>query len=354
MTSVPPRRAGRGSTLAGYHSPQVEAEVRLNTNESPYPPPAPFVDALADEVRRISWHRYPDRQARALREAVAAFHQVGADNVFCANGSNEVIQSLLLALGGPGRAAALFAPTYQLHTHISEVTATPLEEHRRRPDFGLDPTETQRACAEDPAVVFLCSPNNPTGTVDSPEEIASVVAAAPGLVLVDEAYGEFSATSVLPQAARSDSLAVCRTFSKVWSLAGLRLGFLVGPQWLVEELERVVLPYHLSAFTQAAGLAALRFPEEMAERVLALTVERERIFDALRSRPDVEVWPSGANFLLFRPADGDGAGLWKRLLERSVLVRDFSSRDWLEGCLRVTMGTPKEDDRFLEALDASL
>jgi histidinol-phosphate aminotransferase len=171
--------------------------------------------------------------------------------------------------------------------------------------------------------------------------------------LVDEAYGEFSPTSALPRAVASDTLAVCRTFSKVWSLAALRLGFLVGPAWLVEEMEKVALPYHLSAFTQAAGLAALRFPDEMRDRVANLTAERDRLFTELSGRPAVHVWPSGANFLLFRPMDGDGQGVWERLLEHSVLVRNFASRAGLEGCLRVTVGTAHENDRFLEALDAA-
>jgi histidinol-phosphate aminotransferase len=344
----------RVSSLEGYHSPQVDVEVRLNTNESPYPPPAGYLEVLTEEMRRISWNRYPDRSAVSLREGLASFHGVDPAQVFCANGSNEVIQCLLLARGGPGRRAALFEPTYQLHSHISEITATPVAASWRKADFHLDLDVVKAACSEGADVLFLCSPNNPTGTVDSPEEIEVVSDMAPGLVLVDEAYGEFAPASAMGRAAESDRLLVCRTFSKVWSLAALRLGFLVGPSWLVAELEKVTLPYHLSAFTQVAGLSALRFPDEMHERVKALIVERERMYAELSARSDVEVWPSGANFLLFRPADRDGAGLWERLLARSVLVRDFSARRAIEGCLRVTVGTPEEDDRFLEALDASL
>ena len=344
----------RASSLAGYHSPQVDVDVRLNTNESPYPPPPGFVEALAEEVRRIQWHRYPDRDAVALREAVASFYEVGAESVFCANGSNEVIQCVLLAIGGADRHVALFDPTYQLHTHIADITGMPVRTYRRDPDFTLDMSEVEHACREQPALVFACSPNNPTGTVEEPDDLHRLVARAPGLVLVDEAYGEFATTTLLARAATEESLAVSRTFSKVWSLASLRLGFLVGPPSLVEDLRAVALPYHLSAFTQAAGLAALRFPDEMRERIAIITAERERLFAALAAKDNVEVWPSGANFLLFRPRHGDGAALWRRLLDRSVLVRDFSSRPLLEGCLRVSVGTPEENDRFLEALDASL
>lgn len=344
----------KNKLIEGYHSPQVAADVRLNTNESPYAPPPGFVDVLAEEVRRIAWNRYPDRGAAALREAVGAFHGVGSEHVFCANGSNEVIQSMLLAFAGPVGAAAVFIPTYQLHTHISNVTATPVITRSRLANFRLDMAEVEAACSEGPAVVFACSPNNPTGTVEDRADLARLVDLAPGLVLVDEAYGEFCQATVLAEAAASERLSVSRTFSKVWSLAALRLGYLVGAAALVTELERVALPYHLSAFAQAAGLAALRFPDEMRDRVARLVAERERLHAELSRRASVDVWPSGANFLLFRPHDGDGAGLWHRLLARSVLVRDCSGWPGLDGYLRVTVGTELEDDRFLEALDASV
>jgi histidinol-phosphate aminotransferase len=183
--------------------------------------------------------------------------------------------------------------------------------------------------------------------------VESVVERAPGLVVVDEAYGQFAPWSALELVDESVPLVVTRTYSKTWSMAAARLGYLIGPAWLVAELEKVVLPYHLDAVTQAAGRVALRFTDEMEARVAELVEERGRLSAALGDL-DVDVWPSGANFVLFRPRERDGAVVWQRLLDRSVLVRDCSSWPRLEGCLRVTIGTPAEDDAFLAALEDAL
>lgn len=347
MISVRPDLA----LMAGYHSPQVEVKVRLNTNESPYPPPQAWVEAVREELGAIAFHRYPDREAKALRIALAELHGVGPDQVFCANGSNEVLQSLCLAYGGTGRTAAVFEPTYALHSHIARVTGTAVAVGERRPaDFGLDPAEAERVLAEAaPAITFLCSPNNPTGTVDPPELLERALAAAPGLVVVDEAYGQFAPRSALELVDGRRPLVVTRTYSKTWSMAAARLGYLVGPPEVVAACESVVLPYHLDAFKQVAGRLALSFRDEMEGRVAALVAERERLFAALAVLP-VETWPSGANFLLLRPRERDGAEVWRALVERSVLVRDCSSWPRLAGCLRVTVGTPEEGDAFLAAL----
>jgi histidinol-phosphate aminotransferase len=201
----------------------------------------------------------------------------------------------------------------------------------------------------EPAITFLCSPNNPTGVIDATEVVEAALAAAPGLVVVDEAYGQFTSTSALPLVADDRPLVVTRTFSKTWSMAGCRLGYLVAPAEIVAGAERAVLPYHLDWGTQIAGRLAVRFTAEMEERVSALVAERERIAAALHGLP-VDTWPSGANFILFRPQDVDATTVWKGLVERSVLVRDCSSWPGLDGCLRVTVGTPAEDDAFLSAL----
>ena len=336
--------------LEGYHSPQVDVAVRLNTNESPVPPPAAWRDALAAELSRVEWHRYPDRAATELRAAIAAFHGVDAAQVFAANGSNEVIQSVCLAYGGPGRTAAVFEPTYRMHSQIAWVTGTAVAVGGRGPDLALDLAEVGRVlAAAAPAVTFLCSPNNPTGMVDPPEVVEEVAATAPGVVLVDEAYGQFADRSALELVDEDRPVVVTRTYSKTWSMAGARLGYLVGPSWLVAELEKVVLPYHLDTAKQIAGRLALRFEPEMRERVAGLVAERERVVAGLARLP-VEQWPSGANFVLFRPTTADGRAVWHGLLERSVLVRDCTDWPGLDGCLRVTVGTPAEDDAFLSAL----
>ncbi len=336
--------------LEGYHSPQVDVAVRLNTNESPVPPPAAWRDALAAELSRLEWHRYPDRAATGLREAIAGIHGVDPAQVLAANGSNEVIQLLCLAYGGPGRSAAVFEPTYRMHSQIASITGTAVAVGGRAPDFALDLGEVGRVLdAAAPALTFLCSPNNPTGVVDPPEAVREVAEAAPGLVVVDEAYGQFAERSALELVDESRNVVVTRTYSKTWSMAAARLGYLVGPSWLVAELDKVVLPYHLDAAKQVAGRLALRFEPEMRERVAGLVAERERLVAGLARLP-VEQWPSGANFVLFRPTAADGRAVWQGLLERSVLVRDCTGWPGLDGCLRVTVGTRAEDDAFLAAL----
>jgi len=334
----------------GYHSPQVQVAVRLNTNESPYPPPAGFVAALAEAVAATAFHRYPDREAAALRAALAELHGVRPDQVFCANGSNEVLQTVLLAYGGPGRAAAVFEPTYALHAHIARLTRTEVVVGDRAPGWRLDVTEVRRVlAAAEPAVTFVCSPNNPTGGAEPAEAVAEVAAAATGLVVLDEAYAQFSPWSALSLVADDGRVVVTRTYSKTWSMAAARLGYLIGPAPVVAELERRALPYHLDALKQAAGRLALAHRAEMEARVAAVAAERERLAAGLAGL-DVQVWPSDANFVLFRPRSGEGAAVWRGLLDRSVLVRDCSSWPRLAGCLRVTVGTPAEDDAFLAAL----
>jgi histidinol-phosphate aminotransferase len=356
--TVPPVRDDLAE-LEGDHSPQVDVRVRLNTNESPYPPPPGWRDAWLEELAAVPFHRYPDRRARALRAAIAELHGVEPSQVLAAKGSNEVLQALCLAYGGPGRYVAAFEPTYALHSHIARITGTGVALGERRGDFTLDLDEVRRVLADaQPVITFLTTPNNPTGLVEPPEVVEAVLAAAPGLVVVDEAYAQFAPWSALSLLAGDRSrgsghaapaLVVTRTFSKTWAMAGMRLGYLVGPAEVVEACERVLLPYHLDAATQAAGRLALRYQAEMEARVAAIVEERERVVAALRGLP-VDVWTSGANFVLFRPRRLDGATVWKGLVERSVLVRNCSSWPRLEGCLRVTIGTPDEDDAFLAAL----
>jgi histidinol-phosphate aminotransferase len=334
----------------GYHSAQVEVPVRLNTNESPLPPPPDWSRRLAEEVTRLAWNRYPDRSASALREALAGLHGVAPEQVFAANGSNEVLQSLCLAYGGPGRAAAVFEPTYALHSHIAHLTSTRVVEGRRRPDFALDLEEVEAVhAAHRPAITFVCSPNNPTGRAEDRDAVRAVLAGAPGLVVVDEAYGQFADWSALAWVDDATPLVVTRTFSKTWSMAAARLGYLVGPAEVVAALDRVALPYHLDALKQAAGRLALEYVGEMEKRVALIVSERRRLAAALDSMA-VEAWPSQANFILFRPQRRKGPEVWAGLLERGVLVRDTSGWPGLEGSLRVTVGTPAEDDSFLAAL----
>jgi histidinol-phosphate aminotransferase len=340
------------SLRQGYHSPQVAVEVRLNTNESPFPPPELWREALAEELRGIEFHRYPDRAAWELRKALADLHGVVPEAVFCANGSNEVLQSVCLGYGGPGRRALTFEPTYALHSHIAHLTGTGVVEAARRPDFLLDPTGVAAVLAETrPDICFLCSPNNPTGLAEDREMVEQVLQEAPGLVVVDEAYGQFADWTALDLVADDRPLVVTRTYSKTWAMAGVRLGYLIGPPAMVEVLDRVALPYHLDAMKQAAGRLALRFTDEMEARVATIVAERGRLLDGLQ-RLGMTTWPSQANFVLWRPEHHAAGDVWRGLLEHSVLVRDCSGWPRLAGCLRVTVGTPHENDRFLSAVAA--
>ena len=339
--------------MQGYHSPQLDVEVRLNTNESPEPPPLEFREAVTQAISSVDWHRYPDRSATKLRTRIGEFHGVGPDQVFAANGSNEVLQTLFLTYGGAGRSAAVFEPTYALHSHIGRVTGTSVVTGERGLDFALDISEVKRVVEScRPDLTFLCTPNNPTGVVDTLGDVADIcelISATGGLLCVDEAYGQFSEHATMSLLGNDVPLAVLRTYSKTWAMAGARLGYLIGPDWLVCELEKSVLPYHLNAITQIAGTLALDYGDVMQQRVQRLVAERERIAVELRNL-GLEVWPSGANFMLFRATNTSGEVIWQKLLDHSVLVRNCASWPRLKDCLRVTVGTPQENNRFLEAL----
>jgi histidinol-phosphate aminotransferase len=363
---VPPARGAESppavrpdlAALTGYHSAQVEVEVRLNTNESPLSPPPEWLDAFTAGLATLELNRYPDRDATELRRALGETHGVGPDQVFCANGSNEVLQSLLLAYGGPARSAALFEPTYTLHRHIARVTGTAVAAGSRTDRYALDLGEVARVVdAHHPVITFLCSPNNPTGRAEPLDQIRAVVDITPDLVVVDEAYGQFAPSSAMELVRRggagSSRVVVVRTFSKTWAMAGLRLGYLIGAPEVVQACEMVALPYHLDAAKQLAGRLALQFVDEMETRVAMINEERGRITAAFSTLP-VEAWPSDANFILFRPTRREARQVWADLLDASVLVRDCSQWPGLAGCLRVTVGLPAENDRFLAALNESL
>lgn len=339
--------------MEGYHSPQLDVSIRLNTNEAPEPPPAEFVERLASAVADIAWHRYPSRAASGLRERIAEVEGVQPAQVFAANGSNEVLQTLLLAYGGAGRSSLTFEPTYALHAHISRLAGGTVVEVDRTDDFEVDLDAAAAAIAEHrPAVTFLCSPNNPTGMSEDRSTVEAVLAMVhevDGLLVVDEAYGQFAPWSAISLVDDDRSLVVTRTFSKTWSMAAARLGYAVGPAWLVEELDKVALPYHLDAAKQIAGTLALDYVDEMTARVASLVEERGRVVAAL-AQLDLDQWPSGANFVLFRPRSVSGADVWQALVDRSILVRNCASWPRLDDCLRLTLGTPEENDAFLAAL----
>ena len=334
-----------------YDSPQLEVAARLNTNECPLPLPEGFSDDLAAAVRELPLNRYPDGEMSALRGALAARTGHVIDGVWTANGSNEILTQLLMAYGGAGRRAALFEPTYLLHRRLCWLTQTEIAERRLDPPFEIDEGAVAWAGASDADVVFVCSPNNPTGNTQTLDAIRSLASASNGLVIVDEAYVEFGGETALPLVAEHPNVAVVRTFSKAFALAGARIGYALASPEVVGDLRRVRLPYHLSALTQAAGLTALRHEDEAAAGLDAIRAERDRIVRALSEIDGATVFPSQANFVLFQPP-GDAKALWQGLLDRGVLVRDLT--DVMPNALRVTAGTTHEVDLFLKALEEVL
>ena len=335
--------------LEPYESPQPEVPVRLNTNECPHPLPDAFLNELAAAVRELPLHRYPDGNMRRLLRELAATAMHPLEGVWAANGSNEILTQLLLAYGGPGRRAVVFEPTYLLHRRLCMLTYTEVEELRLDGGFELADAQVGAAIAAAPDIVFVCSPNNPTGNA---QPLSSIVAIAQGLpdslVIVDEAYGEFApAGSAQALIAGNPNIAITRTFSKAFALAGARLGYALAAPAVIEDLRRVRLPYHLSALTQAAGLVALRHRGDASALLGAIRVQRDRITRELRSNAGVTVYPSDANFVLFVPP-GNATDVWQALLDRGVLVRDLTAV--VPNALRVTAGTEVETGRFLDAI----
>ncbi|MFI8998215.1 histidinol-phosphate transaminase [Streptomyces sp. NPDC053542] len=347
-----------------YGAPQLDVPVRLNTNENPYPLPEPLVQRIAERVTEAArdLNRYPDRDAVELRTELARYlsrtggHEVTKDQVWAANGSNEVIQQLLQTFGGPGRSAIGFEPSYSMHGLISRGTGTEWISGPRNDDFTIDVEAAKKSIAErKPDVVFICSPNNPTGTAVAAETVLALYEAAQAakadtagaLVVVDEAYGEFShRPSLLPLIEGRPNLVVSRTMSKAFGAAGLRLGYLAADPAVVDAVQLVRLPYHLSSVTQATALAALEHTDTLLKYVEQLKTERDRIVDELRAI-GCEVVDSDANFVQFGRFD-DQHTAWQAILDQGVLVRDNGVPGWL----RVTAGTPAENDAFLDAVRA--
>jgi len=348
----PPLRPDLHS-LSAYLAPQIEAPVRLNTNECPYPPPEAFSRELAEAVARIPFHRYPDRDAAALRKGLAELSGHPVEGVWAANGSNEVIQHLCLAYGGPGRGALLFEPTYSLHRLIPRMVGMEIVEGRLGEGFRIDGRALDAVAEHAPSIVFVCSPNNPTGNAQPADLVAPLCEAAEGLVIVDEAYGEFGGGSAQALLQEHENLVVVRTFSKAFSMAAVRLGYALASPGVVEDLAKVRLPYHLSALTQAAGEVALLHMGAARALLARIAEQRDRVLRELDEVEGVEAFPSHANFVLFRTV-AEAPALWRALLDRGVLVRDVSAYPGLERCLRVTAGTLEETGAFLTALPEAL
>ncbi|MFE3444668.1 histidinol-phosphate transaminase [Nocardia sp. NPDC059180] len=351
LADLPLRDSLRGHTP--YGAPQPVVAVRLNTNESPHPPSEAMIDDLMASIRAVATelHRYPDRDAVALRGDLAAYVarqtgvEVDAGNVWAANGSNEILQQVLLAFGGPGRRALGVAPAYSMYRIAAECLATEWISVAGGADSSLDIEHTLDQIIEHrPDIVFVTIPNNPTGALLGHADLERLLRSAPGLVVVDEAYAEFSAApSAIGLLEKYPAkLVVTRTLSKALALAGARVGYLVATPAVIEAVLLVRLPYHLSTLTQTAARVALRHTDETLVRAATVVSERARVAKSLRDI-GFRVHDSEANFLVFG-SFSDAPRTWQRYLEHDVLIRDVG----IPQNLRVTIGTPEENDRFLE------
>jgi len=346
--------------MSPYGAPQVAASAQLNTNENPFAPSAALVAAIAKRVAEVSatLNRYPDRDAIALRAGLAKYitTQTGVafepSNLWAANGSNEIIQSIFLAFG---RESALgFTPSYSMHPLIAKVTSVDWLDGKRREDHSLDiAVAVQQVLSSKPTLTFITTPNNPTGSVvkiSEISELAKAVASVGGLLVVDEAYAEFSSeTSAVTLIAQYPNVIVIRTMSKAFAFAGARLGYLIADPAVIQALQLVRLPYHLSAITQAVAEVALSFSDELLAGVDTLIAQRG-VVQAGLTKLGLTITPSAANFLLFGGFNQPADQIWQKLLDRGILIRDVG----LLGQLRVTIGTAAENQAFLSALSQVL
>lgn len=355
VEDLPLRDELRGKSA--YGAPQLHVAYQLNTNENPYSPSEELIADLIAEVRKISrdLNRYPERDAVELRESLARYItrqtgvEVNKEQVWAANGSNEILQQLLQAFAGPGRKALGFTPSYSMHPILSSGTQTEFVECPRAEDFTIDIDSALESIDKHaPDVVFITTPNNPTGDVTSLADIEKLIQAAPGIVIVDEAYAEFSpspsAVTLLEK--YPTKLVVSRTMSKAFDFAGGRLGYFIAAPAFIEAVMLVRLPYHLSSLTQAAAVVALRHSEDTLSTVAKLSAERDRVVEGL-DKLGYKVIPSESNFVFFGEFQ-DQHEAWKLFLERDVLIRDVG----IAGFLRTTVGLPAENDAFLEAAAA--
>lgn len=353
LDDLPLRSDLRGKSP--YGAPQLDVPVRLNTNENPHPPTRALIDDLTASVAAVAGdlHRYPDRDAVALRTDLAAYltaqtgTQLTVENLWAANGSNEILQQLLQAFGGPGRSALGFVPSYSMHPIISDGTQTAWLVANRADDFSLDIDVAVAAIGErSPDIVFVASPNNPSGQSVPLDDLRRLLdAMSTGVMIVDEAYGEFSSQ---PSAVRlideyPTRLVVSRTMSKAFAFAGGRLGYLAAAPAVIDAMLLVRLPYHLSSVTQAAARAALRHADDTLGSVATLIAERNRVTESL-SDMGFRVIDSDANFVLFGDF-ADAPATWQRYLDAGILIRDVG----ISGYLRVTIGLAEENDAFLAA-----
>jgi len=338
--------------LVAYDVKDVRADVMLHANENPHNLPGELLDKLAERVRnQIDFNRYPDPMTPKLRALVAEANGLEPSNVLVGNGGDEIIMNVVLAWGGHGRTLVDMPPTFAMYGIDARVTGTSVIEVPRGPEFEIDRDAVLKVLANsDPDIVVVANPNNPTGTIADERVLLEILEATDALVLVDEAYFEFSRTTMRPHMDRHPNLAILRTLSKAFSFAALRCGYLLANEHVISELTKVRQPYSVNRFTQMAATLAYRDRMVFEAGVRETMRVRDRLAHGLDALTGVEVFPSEANFVLFKVEHA--SAVWRDLLHNhSILIRDVSRTPGLEDCLRVTVGTEDEIERFLKAMD---
>ncbi len=339
--------------LNAYHVPQASGMIKLDAMENPYQWPEKIVDEWLAMLRDVSLNRYPDPSPRLLMRRLRDFFAVPADmEVMLGNGSDELIQMIAMAISGPGRRALAADPAFSMYRMISIYAGLEFGSVRLKPeDFTLDIAAMLRAIGDArPALILIDYPNNPSGCLFDTAALRAVIEAAPGLVVVDEAYHAFSGATLMPWLREYPNLLILRTLSKM-GLAGLRLGMVAGPAAWIRELDKIRLPYNVNALSQVSAEFALGHRDILDQQAKRIIEDRERLYQTLCGFKGLRVWPSHANFILFRAPAGRGDEVFLGLRDRNVLIRNLGGAgEMLRDCLRVTVGAPNENERFLAAL----
>jgi len=332
-----------------YHVPDVIANVILTANESPYNIPQAIKDKIKDEIDKVEFNRYPDPLSTELRTIIGERFGLGPERVFVGNGGDEVIQDIYLAYGGAGRKAVTFEPMFEIYGITGRMTETEMVPILRSPDDFTIGDAIPKAYGIDAALIFICSPNNPTGDLAPLDKIEDLLKNTDAIVVIDEAYGEFSGQTALPLLSKYDNLAILKTFSKAYSLAGLRAGYLLASEEVISNLLKVKLFFNLNKLSQAIAKIAFLNQDIFDEKIKIILEERDKLFKEMSKIDTIKPYPSYANFILFK-TEKPSAEVWQGLLDSGILIRNSSNQVLLENCLRVTVGTKEENDKFLDAL----
>ena len=322
--------------------------INLDLNESPFDLMAEVKDEIASRIKRLNYNRYPQRDA--LEENLSRLYDISPDNILVGNGSDELIQLIALVYGRKGK-CVIPTPTFSMYEQCLKMVGGSVCRVPLSPDFSLD-TAAIIAESRDAELVFLCNPNNPTGRAASMQDIVSIIQATSGIVVVDEAYVDFQAENALTLLGKEPNVVILRTFSKAWSLAGIRLGVAIADAGLIKEIDEARLPYNLNCLTIATLQVALEVMGKKPPRAGILIAERERVFAGLSSMPGVTPFPSTTNFILFQ-TETRASVVWERLRRQGILVRKFEDA-MLKDCLRVSIGLARENDQFLRVMEASI